>query len=110
MNCRELSMKKAIHATDRMAIGELQELVNVGPAIARDLKRIGISTPQMLIGKDPYELYRQLCICDGIRHDPCVIDCLISVVDFMNGNPPRQWWDYTAKRKLEWDGSTGLAS
>ena len=103
-------MKKAKHGTDRNSVTDLQELINVGPSIAHDLTRIGIKNPQMLIGKDPYNLYRQLCIKDGVRHDPCVIDCFISVVDFMNGNPPQQWWHYTPQRKLDWDGATGLAS
>jgi hypothetical protein len=34
-------------------------------------------------------------------HDPCVLDVFLATIDYMNGNPPRQWWDYTAKRKKQ---------
>ena len=78
---------------------ELEQLPNVGPAIAGDLLRIGIARPQALVGKDPYALYEKLCRVTGQRHDPCVIDVLISVVRFMEGAPAKAWWAYTAERK-----------
>ena len=28
-----------------------------------------------------------------------MLDVLMSITDFMNGNEPRVWWDYTAERK-----------
>lgn len=93
-------MKKATHRDNRTSVEHLQQIMNIGPAIADDLQRIGIATPQMLIGRDPYQLYLQLCEADNFRYDPCVIDCFISAVDFMNGNPPQSWWKYTKKRKL----------
>ena len=34
---------------------------------------------------DAYALYRELCRRDGVRHDPCVLDVLLSLVDFMQG-------------------------
>jgi hypothetical protein len=34
-----------------------------------------------------------------MRHDPCMIDMLISVVRFMDGEPPQPWWAYTAEHK-----------
>lgn len=92
-------MKKAAHADDRQSLTSLQQIMNIGPSIADDLNRIGVLKPQQLINRDPFELYDQLCEHDGFRYDPCVIDCFMSAVDFMNGNPPRKWWDYTPKRK-----------
>jgi hypothetical protein len=78
---------------------DLEQLPNVGPAIAGDLRRIGILRPQALAGKDPYALYEKLCRVTGERHDPCVIDAFLSVVRFMEGAPAKPWWAYTAERK-----------
>ncbi|MFW9615571.1 helix-hairpin-helix domain-containing protein [Aquabacterium sp.] len=35
----------------------------------------------------------------GLRQDPCVLDTLISVTCFMQGDEARPWWHYTAERK-----------
>src|SRR5579862_9551837 len=42
-------------------IAHLEDLPNVGPAIAADLRRLGIATPAELPGRDPYALYDDLC-------------------------------------------------
>ena len=78
---------------------DLEQLPNVGPAIAADLHRLGIARPRALVGKDPYALYEKLCRITGQRHDPCVLDTFISVVRFMEGASARPWWSYTAERK-----------
>jgi hypothetical protein len=83
----------------RTDITQLQQIPNVGPSIAANLRRIGITVPQDLVGKDPYVLYEDLCRTTGTRHDPCVIDVFISAVRFMAGEPARPWWKYTAERK-----------
>lgn len=77
----------------------LLDLPNIGPAMVDDFRNLGIDQPQQLIGKDPYVLYERLCKVTGTRHDPCVIDTLISAVRFMEGAPPHPWWHYTAERK-----------
>ncbi|WP_345975895.1 helix-hairpin-helix domain-containing protein [Sulfurimonas sp. HSL3-7] len=77
----------------------LSDLPNIGPAIANDLRRIGIERPQQLAGGDAYELYLRLCEAKGRRQDPCLLDTLMSVVDFMNGGEPKVWWAYTPERK-----------
>lgn len=77
----------------------LTDLPNIGPAIAKDLQRIGIETPQQLAGRDALELYLRLCEVTGSRQDPCLLDTLMSVVDFMNGGEPKVWWAYTPERK-----------
>jgi hypothetical protein len=77
----------------------LEQLPNVGPAMAADLRRLGIHTPQSLKGRDGLQLYHALCEATGQRHDPCVLDTLLAVVDFMHGAPPAPWWAYTAQRK-----------
>jgi len=77
----------------------LNDLPNVGPAIAKDLEKIGIEVPQQLVGADAFELYTRLCEATGIRQDPCMLDTLMSVVDFMNGGEAKVWWAYTEERK-----------
>jgi hypothetical protein len=93
-----LAMKtpKAATADDCVA---LEQLPNVGPAMAADLRILGIQTPQQLKGRDGLQLYHALCTATGQRHDPCVLDTLLAVVDFMHGAPPAPWWAYTKQRK-----------
>jgi hypothetical protein len=79
----------------------LEDIPNVGPAIAADFRQLGIATPAELVGRDPYELYDELCRTTGVRHDPCVLDVFISAVRYMEGAPKRPWWKYTAERKRE---------
>ena len=83
----------------RSEINKLQDIPNVGKAIEKDLVLLGISEPAELTDKDPYQMYRDLCDLTGTRHDPCVIDVFISAVRFMQGDPPRKWWEYTDERK-----------
>jgi hypothetical protein len=77
----------------------LEEIPNIGTSIAADLRAIGIREPRQLIGRDPYALYEQSNRKAGVRQDPCLIDCFISAVRFMEGAPPRPWWRYTPERK-----------
>jgi len=67
--------------------------------MADALKQIGIDRPEALIGRDPLDLYQQLCIEQGERVDPCALDVMISITRFMAGEPPKVWWAYTAERK-----------
>ena len=83
----------------RLRLTALEELPNVGPAVAADFVRLGIRTPRELAGRDPYALYDELNRVTGMRHDPCVLDTFISVVRFMDGAPAQPWWKYTAERK-----------
>ena len=84
---------------ERNRVRQLMDLPNVGPAMARDLKLIGINAPEQLVGKDPLKLYQSLCRKCGARQDPCVLDVFISITRFMNGDEPRPWWAYTEERK-----------
>ena len=90
---------KATHDTDRQSVKRLQSIINVGPSIASDFGRIGITTPQELIGRDPLILYKAICRKDKAFHDPCVLDVVMSCVDYMNGGKPRKWWEFTEIRK-----------
>ena len=84
---------------DRETVSELEELPNIGKAMADDLRLVGIDHPKKLIGKEPLELYEALCTAVGKRHDPCVIDVFMSVVYFMEGGDPLPWWSFTEERK-----------
>lgn len=86
----------------RGQVNQLPDLPNVGPAMARNLELIGITSPQQLVGKDPLRLYQQLCQERGFRQDPCVLDTLISLTRFMGGEEPQPWWAYTAERKCRY--------
>jgi hypothetical protein len=77
----------------------LEQLPNIGPAIAADLRLIGIDRPADLRDKDAFALYRQLCEKTGQRHDPCVLDTFMAATDFMRGAPAAPWWKYTPERK-----------
>jgi hypothetical protein len=83
----------------REQVHQLLDLPNVGPAIARYLELIGISTPEQLVGADPLHLYQRLGRERGVRQDPCVLDTFISLTRFMDGEKPQPWWAYTAERK-----------
>ena len=77
----------------------LDDIPNVGPAIAADLRQLGINSPAELVGRDPYAMYDELCRLTGRRHDPCLLDVFIAAVRFMAGEPKKPWWKYTAERK-----------
>ncbi|MDP1650692.1 MAG: helix-hairpin-helix domain-containing protein [Rubrivivax sp.] len=81
---------------------QLEQLPNIGPAIAADLRSIGVLHPAELAAQDAFQLYRQLCAATGKRQDPCVLDTFIAAVDFMRGGEPRPWWAYTAARKAQY--------
>jgi hypothetical protein len=87
---------KAKHASEART---LEEIPNIGKSIASDLRAIGIDEPSQLIGQDPYRLYERSNVVAGVRQDPCLIDCFISAVRFMEGGPPRAWWEFTPERK-----------
>ena len=80
-------------------VARLEDIPNVGPAVAADLRRLGITSPAGLPGRDPYALYDELCRVSGHRHDPCVLDTFIAAVRYMEGAPKKPWWKYTAERK-----------
>lgn len=90
---------KSPKAHDAADCRTLEQLPNIGPALAADLRLIGIRDPQELAGRDAYALYRALCERTGRRQDPCVLDTFMAATDFMRGAAPAPWWHYTARRK-----------
>ena len=90
---------KAPKAKNAAECERLEQLPNIGPALAADLRRIGIRHPAELRGQDAYALYRRLCEATGARQDPCVLDTFMAATDFMRGAAPAPWWAYTPQRK-----------
>ena len=94
-----MTVIKAPKAASAAECHELEQLPNIGPALAADLRLIGIHEPRQLRGKDAFVLYQSLCAATGQRQDPCVLDTFMAAVDFMAGSAPAPWWTYTPQRK-----------
>jgi hypothetical protein len=86
-------------ARTERAMVRLQEIPNVGPRMAEDLLRLGVTRLEDAAGRDPDEMYHGLCALDARRHDPCVRDVFAAVVSVAEGNPPEPWWAFTPERK-----------
>ena len=96
---KALPPRKASHAAECV---QLEQLPNIGPSIAADLRLIGVTQPQALASEDAFHLYQTLCRVTGKRHDPCVLDTFMAACDFMRGAAAKPWWAYTAQRKAQY--------
>jgi hypothetical protein len=85
---------------------KLRAIPNVGPVIASDLIRLGITRLEDLAGRDPDDMYDALCALYGRRHDPCMRDVFAAVVAYANGEEARPWWAFTPARKARDEQST----
>ena len=83
----------------RADLHTLEQIPNIGPSLAADLRAVGVARPADLVGADPFALFDALGAVTATRHDPCVLDAFISAVRFMEGAPPYAWWHYTPERK-----------
>jgi hypothetical protein len=77
----------------------LEQLPNIGPSLAANLRSIGVRHPRELVARDAFVLYQALCAKTGKRQDPCVLDTFMAATDFMRGAPASPWWKYTPQRK-----------
>jgi hypothetical protein len=84
---------------ERSDIKRFRDIPNVGVATEKLFVTLGMDEPTELKGKDPYQMYSDLCRISQKIHDPCMIDIFISAVRFMEGGPPRKWWEFTGERK-----------
>ena len=75
------SVIKSPKAASAADCNELEQLPNIGPALAADLRLIGIDAPRDLRGKDAFVLYQKLCAATGQRQDPCVLDTFMAATD-----------------------------
>lgn len=83
----------------RDEIRNFQDIPNIGKAIEKNLILIGFKEPIELVNKDPYLMYQELCYVTQQKQDPCVLDIFISAVNYMQGGPPKKWWEFTQERK-----------
>ena len=83
----------------RDQVKNFQDIPNIGKAIEKNLYLLGFKKPADLVGKDPYQMYNDLCAITGNQVDPCVIDIFISAVRYMEGGPAKKWWEFTEERK-----------
>ena len=81
------------------AARRLEDIPNIGPSIAADLRGLGLHTPGDVRGMDPVVAYLRLRTPAGKLHDPCVLDVFLAASDFMNGGSAQPWWNFTARRK-----------
>lgn len=93
---RDVKPRKARQADECEA---LEQLPNIGPSLAADLRLLGVVHPRDLATRDAFVLYQSLCAITGKRQDPCVLDTFMAATDFMRGGQARPWWNYTAERK-----------
>lgn len=81
----------------------LADLISVGPAIRRDLERLGVRTVAQLARRSPERLYRELCRKTRKRQDPCVLDVFsAAVAQARDPDLPIEqcvWWYWSRKRK-----------
>ena len=77
---------------------ELQTIPGVGPALARDLRLLGIDKVADLRGRDPGQLYRELEARVGHHVDRCVLYVFRSSVYFAGHEHPEpeltKWWNW----------------
>ncbi len=76
---------------------QLEDLPNIGPRIAGDLRRLGIDGLVSLSDRDPLETYLALATVQGEHHDPCVFYTLLVVQDFLNTGTATPWWQFVAR-------------
>jgi len=92
-------MPSTTRRTAAVPASDLTNLMNVGKAVAAYFARADFTRIDQLTGRDPVEIYERMCEIDAQRHDPCLLDTIMSAVDQANGHPARPWWTYTPERK-----------
>ncbi len=88
----------------RKSLKRLTDIPNIGKAMEQDLVLLGMKRPADLVDRDPYQLYEALCRVMQ-KHDPCVLGVFISAVRYMEGGPPKKWWEFTDERKRRLGGT-----
>jgi hypothetical protein len=81
----------------------LQNLISVGPAIARDFELLGVRSVAQLARRNPEKLYEGLCRVTGQSQDICCLDVFrAAVAQARNPLLPAeqcQWWYWSRRRK-----------
>ncbi|WP_051223848.1 helix-hairpin-helix domain-containing protein [Conexibacter woesei] len=96
-------------ADEKVALTRLQEIPNVGPAVARRLVALGFDGVDSLRGQDPEELFARTEAARGTPEDPCLLDTYRAVVAFADTGDDRPWHAYSRER-LAQEAIVGRAS
>ena len=84
----------------------LRRLRKVGKATQADLNLLGITTVEQLAVQDADDLYVELCLLTGKRHDACAHDVFAAAIHEAKTGEPVNWWACTpARRKRQADGT-----
>lgn len=85
----------------QVVLKEFQTIPGVGKSIAQDLWDLGLRSLKDLRGKDPQELYDQLCALHGQHIDRCMLytfRCAVYFVSHTTHDPKLlQWWNWKDK-------------
>lgn len=77
---------------------ELQTIPGVGPALAGDLRRLGVRRVADLKSADPQKLYDRLCEKTGAKQDRCVLyafRCAVYYASRPVHEPEKlKWWNW----------------
>lgn len=82
-------------------IRKLEDLPNVGRAMAGHLRALGIADPQALRAQDPWRIYQDLAGVMGAKHDPCVWYTLLAVQHFFRSGEAKPWWCFKSEARPE---------
>lgn len=76
----------------------LQVIPGVGPSIAQDLRDLGYSQPQDLVGEDPQVMYDRHMEQVGSHVDRCVLytfRCAVYYAETDKPDPEKlKWWNW----------------
>ena len=87
--------------TSKKAKNPFLGMVNVGPATAEDLRRLGVHSIEELKNCNGQELYDRISAMDGAKHDICVLDTFNAIIDNARTGDTKPWWYYSRLRKGE---------
>lgn len=83
------------------SLKKLQVIPGVGPKLAKEFVDIGIKNVKDFRGKDPKNLYFQICTKQGMQVDKCVLYVCRSSVYFAENIKHDQeklkWWNWKEK-------------
>lgn len=81
----------------------LRALMNVGPAVERDLVQLGIHSVRELAAAEAGELFQRLERRCGKRVDPCMYDTFVAIIHEARTGERTPWFAWTAQRKRRQD-------
>lgn len=86
----------------KASLKELQTIPGVGKAVSQDLVSLGICHVADLKGKNPQDLYDQLCALQGQPIDRCmlyVLRCAVYFAETKHPDPEKLlWWNWKDKK------------